>query len=202
MKLEIVGRDEACLHPRFIDDVREGPSAIVLEGDAGIGKSTLWLAGFRLPPAGCARDGECCRNCQRRDACGVLLLRSTFGPASPAATILPSPWSARALATSSPPKSVSTLPAVPKPAVRSPLLPAVLPPQPMVRRCEKDPSSGRHICGREPAPAPGRCFRAIPDLRLWSRAVARHACRVRRDARSVTAARSEAQRRRPRSTKR
>jgi hypothetical protein len=46
MMSEIVGRDEelASLHA-FIDEVREGPSALVLEGEAGVGKSTLWLAG-------------------------------------------------------------------------------------------------------------------------------------------------------------
>jgi len=46
MTLQIVGRGEdlASLHA-FIDEVREGPSALVLEGEAGIGKSTLWRAG-------------------------------------------------------------------------------------------------------------------------------------------------------------
>ena len=44
--LEIVGRQEelATLHA-FIDEAHEGPAALVIEGDAGIGKSTLWLAG-------------------------------------------------------------------------------------------------------------------------------------------------------------
>jgi DNA-binding CsgD family transcriptional regulator len=47
MVSEIVGREEeltaifAC-----IDDVSEGPVALVLEGEAGVGKSTLWLAGL------------------------------------------------------------------------------------------------------------------------------------------------------------
>jgi predicted O-methyltransferase YrrM len=42
---EIAGRDEelASLYA-FVDEVREGPAALVLEGEAGIGKSTLWLA--------------------------------------------------------------------------------------------------------------------------------------------------------------
>src|SRR5215208_6645415 len=42
---EIVGRDEelASVHV-FIDQARQGPVALVLAGDAGIGKSTLWLA--------------------------------------------------------------------------------------------------------------------------------------------------------------
>jgi len=45
---EIVGReDELASQAAFVDDVREGPSVLVLEGEAGIGKSTLWLAGVR-----------------------------------------------------------------------------------------------------------------------------------------------------------
>jgi DNA-binding CsgD family transcriptional regulator len=46
MMFEIVGREEelASLHA-FIDEARGGPAALVLEGEAGIGKSTLWLAG-------------------------------------------------------------------------------------------------------------------------------------------------------------
>src|SRR5439155_9137962 len=42
----VVGREEelASLHA-FIDRAEGGPAALVLEGDAGIGKSTLWLAG-------------------------------------------------------------------------------------------------------------------------------------------------------------
>ena len=44
---EIVGREDevAELHA-FLDGAREGPAAVVLEGEAGIGKSTLWLAGI------------------------------------------------------------------------------------------------------------------------------------------------------------
>src|SRR6266511_2104335 len=46
MVSQIVGREEelACLFA-FVDDVREAPAALALEGEAGIGKSTLWLAG-------------------------------------------------------------------------------------------------------------------------------------------------------------
>jgi DNA-binding CsgD family transcriptional regulator len=42
----IVGREEelASVHA-FVDEVRRGPAALVLEGEAGVGKSTLWLAG-------------------------------------------------------------------------------------------------------------------------------------------------------------
>ena len=43
---EIVAREEELAALRaFISDVEEGPAALVLEGEAGIGKSTLWLAG-------------------------------------------------------------------------------------------------------------------------------------------------------------
>jgi DNA-binding CsgD family transcriptional regulator len=50
--LEIVGRDEelASLHA-FIDELRAAPAALVLEGAAGIGKSTLWLAGVEYARA-------------------------------------------------------------------------------------------------------------------------------------------------------
>lgn len=46
---EIVSREEelASLHA-FIGDAEGGPAALVLEGEAGIGKSTLWLAGVEL----------------------------------------------------------------------------------------------------------------------------------------------------------
>jgi DNA-binding CsgD family transcriptional regulator len=43
---EIVGRDEELASmAAFVDEVLDGPAALVLEGEAGIGKSTLWLAG-------------------------------------------------------------------------------------------------------------------------------------------------------------
>jgi DNA-binding CsgD family transcriptional regulator len=46
MVYEIVGREEELGSLRaFLGAVREGPAALVIEGDAGIGKSTLWLAG-------------------------------------------------------------------------------------------------------------------------------------------------------------
>src|SRR4029453_17365348 len=46
MMSEVVGRDEelVSLYP-LTDKVRGGPAAVVLEGEAGIGKSTLWLEG-------------------------------------------------------------------------------------------------------------------------------------------------------------
>jgi DNA-binding CsgD family transcriptional regulator len=46
MALEIVGREHefASIHT-FLDQGEEGLAALVLEGEAGIGKSTLWLAG-------------------------------------------------------------------------------------------------------------------------------------------------------------
>ena len=47
MAREIVGREEELRSLRsFIDPAGRGPAALVLEGEAGIGKSTLWLAGL------------------------------------------------------------------------------------------------------------------------------------------------------------
>ncbi len=46
MMFEIAGREkELTSVGAFIREARGGPSALVLEGEAGIGKSTLWLAG-------------------------------------------------------------------------------------------------------------------------------------------------------------
>jgi DNA-binding CsgD family transcriptional regulator len=46
MAREVVGREEELASVRaFIDGAEEGSAALVLEGEAGIGKSTLWLAG-------------------------------------------------------------------------------------------------------------------------------------------------------------
>lgn len=45
---EIVGREKELASLRgFADEVHEGPAVLVLEGEAGIGKSTLWLAGVQ-----------------------------------------------------------------------------------------------------------------------------------------------------------
>ena len=46
MAREVVGREEELASVRaFVDGADEGSAALVLEGEAGIGKSTLWLAG-------------------------------------------------------------------------------------------------------------------------------------------------------------
>jgi len=46
MVFELVGREEELDALRaFIGEPYDGPAAVVLEGEAGIGKSTLWLAG-------------------------------------------------------------------------------------------------------------------------------------------------------------
>jgi DNA-binding CsgD family transcriptional regulator len=46
MRLEIVGREEELASVvAFVEEAKRAPAAFVLEGDAGIGKSTLWLAG-------------------------------------------------------------------------------------------------------------------------------------------------------------
>jgi predicted ATPase len=51
--LEIVGREAelACLDG-FVEAVRGAPAAVLLEGEAGIGKSTLWRAGVERARAG------------------------------------------------------------------------------------------------------------------------------------------------------
>jgi len=51
---EVVGRaDELHALGRFLDRADDRPSALVLEGEAGIGKSTLWLAAVDVA---CERD--------------------------------------------------------------------------------------------------------------------------------------------------
>ena len=52
MAFEIIGREEelASLHS-FVGQPQDGPAALVLEGEAGIGKSTLWLAGVEYARA-------------------------------------------------------------------------------------------------------------------------------------------------------
>jgi DNA-binding CsgD family transcriptional regulator/DNA polymerase III delta prime subunit len=46
MPIEIVGRDEELASVRaFIEGAAERPAALLLEGDPGVGKSTLWLEG-------------------------------------------------------------------------------------------------------------------------------------------------------------
>jgi DNA-binding CsgD family transcriptional regulator len=48
----ILGReDELAAIARFIDDERSGPGAMLLEGEAGIGKTTLWREGLQLAEA-------------------------------------------------------------------------------------------------------------------------------------------------------
>jgi len=47
MSPEVIGRDAELLKIlAFLDSLREGPAALVLEGEAGIGKTTLWQAGL------------------------------------------------------------------------------------------------------------------------------------------------------------
>ena len=52
MDSAIVGRDaELALVARFLDDVHTGPVALVIEGEAGIGKTTVWLEAVRAAEA-------------------------------------------------------------------------------------------------------------------------------------------------------
>ena len=48
----IFGRDlELAAMERFLDCAPTWPSAVVIEGEAGIGKTTLWLEGIRRAEA-------------------------------------------------------------------------------------------------------------------------------------------------------
>ena len=61
MPFEVVGREEELASVRaFADEAEEGSAALVLEGEAGIGKSTLWLAGIEH-----ARSRGLCVLCSR-----------------------------------------------------------------------------------------------------------------------------------------
>ena len=61
MPIEIVGRDEEVASVRaFVEGAAEGPAAFVLEGEAGVGKSTVWLAGVEH-----ARAERGCRHSSR-----------------------------------------------------------------------------------------------------------------------------------------
>jgi DNA-binding CsgD family transcriptional regulator len=49
MAVEMIGRaDELAAVRAFLDGPVHGPTALILEGEAGIGKSTVWLAGVAL----------------------------------------------------------------------------------------------------------------------------------------------------------
>ncbi|HXH98322.1 MAG TPA: AAA family ATPase [Gaiellaceae bacterium] len=53
--MEIIGREEELAAvDAFLDGIEEGPSALVLSGEPGIGKTVLWEAGVGLA------DGTCC----------------------------------------------------------------------------------------------------------------------------------------------
>jgi ATP/maltotriose-dependent transcriptional regulator MalT len=46
---EVVGREEElAVLARFVDDVEQRPAALILEGDAGVGKTTLWGSAIRM----------------------------------------------------------------------------------------------------------------------------------------------------------
>ena len=46
---EIIGREEELeALARFIDDIDRRPAGLVLDGEAGVGKTTLWRAAMRM----------------------------------------------------------------------------------------------------------------------------------------------------------
>ena len=118
MTSEIVGRDEERASvAAFVGRVPDTPSALVLEGEAGIGKSTLWLEGRRprprpwapgpLVPSGGGRAGprprrarRSARRCPRRGVADTWRRRagarsksrcSGATPPGPPWIIVPSP---------------------------------------------------------------------------------------------------------------
>jgi predicted ATPase len=49
MRVDLVGRDrELAALEAFFGRERAGAGVLVLEGEAGVGKSSLWLAGVRI----------------------------------------------------------------------------------------------------------------------------------------------------------
>ena len=64
---ELVGRDaEIEAADRFLDATRNGPAALLLEGEPGIGKTTVWREavrhaeerGYRVLNVGAGRNGS------------------------------------------------------------------------------------------------------------------------------------------------
>jgi hypothetical protein len=49
MAMDVVGREqELAMVERLLDEWHAGPLAVIIEGDAGIGKTTLWEAALDL----------------------------------------------------------------------------------------------------------------------------------------------------------
>ena len=47
MSMPVAGRDAELASIRdFVATISDGPAALVLEGEAGVGKTTLWAAGI------------------------------------------------------------------------------------------------------------------------------------------------------------
>jgi len=70
MACEIWGREEELGSLRaLLDRAGRGPAALVLEGEAGIGKSTLWLAGVEHARARGLRVPACARAPSSRAGC-------------------------------------------------------------------------------------------------------------------------------------
>ena len=54
---EVFGREgEVAVVSSFLDDTTSGPAALLLEGEAGVGKTTLWREGVE---AAGGRDSAC-----------------------------------------------------------------------------------------------------------------------------------------------
>ncbi len=95
--MEIVGReDEVAALLAFFDRAREGPASLVLSGEAGIGKSTLWRAGVETARERSLRVLSA-RPAEAEQALAYAALGDLLGPC--AAEVLPelSPPRRRAL---------------------------------------------------------------------------------------------------------
>ena len=53
---DVFGRDaELSVLASFIDEAASGPTALLLEGEAGVGKTTLWLEGLEAATCSSSR---------------------------------------------------------------------------------------------------------------------------------------------------
>jgi len=76
----VIGRDtELAVVKRFIDEVDRGPSALVLAGEAGIGKTLLWQVGVERAEGGLGRS-LCCHGTEAEAALSFAALSELLEP--------------------------------------------------------------------------------------------------------------------------
>jgi predicted ATPase len=94
----IVGREaELDAVERFLDALRAGPPALVIDGEAGIGKTTVWLEGVRSAESRSFRLLQA-RPAESEATLSYAALTDLIGDAFEVHTALPAPQE-RALAT-------------------------------------------------------------------------------------------------------